>query len=98
MGLQTPISTSFTLPNGQEVTLETGKLAAQAHGSCVVKVGKMMIFASVVSSYEAREGTEFFPTVRRLPGKICFSRTNPRKFLPQGGPTVRPRSTDLPVD
>lgn len=61
MGLQTPISTSFQLPNGQEVTLETGKLAAQAHGSCVVKVGKMMIFASVVSSYEAREGQSFFP-------------------------------------
>ncbi len=61
MGLQTPISTSFTLPTGEEVTLETGKLATQAHGSCVVKVGKMMIFASVVSNYEAREGQSFFP-------------------------------------
>jgi len=61
MGLQTPITTSFTLPTGEEVTLETGKLAAQAHGSCVVKIGKMMIFASVVSSYEAREGQSFFP-------------------------------------
>ena len=61
MGVQVPISTSFTLPSGEEVTLETGKLASQAHGSCVVKVGKMMIFASVVSSYEAREGQSFFP-------------------------------------
>ena len=61
MGLKTPISTSFTLPTGEEVTLETGKLATQAHGSCVVKVGKMMIFASVVSSYEMREGQSFFP-------------------------------------
>ena len=61
MGLQTPITTSFTLPDGQEVIIETGKLAAQAHGSVVVKVGKMMVFASVVSSYEAREGQNFFP-------------------------------------
>lgn len=61
MGLQTPITTSFTLPDGQEVTIETGKLAAQAHGSVVVKVGKMMVFASVVSSYEMREGQSFFP-------------------------------------
>ncbi len=61
MGLKTPITTSFNLPNGQEVTLETGKLAAQAHGSCVVRVGKMMIFASVVSAHEPREGQSFFP-------------------------------------
>ena len=61
MGLKTPISTTFTEPNGNVVTIETGKLAAQAHGSAVVKVGKMMIFASVVSSYEAREGQSFFP-------------------------------------
>lgn len=61
MGLQTPITSSFTLPNGQEVTLETGKLATQAHGSCVVRVGKMMIFASVVSAHEPREGQSFFP-------------------------------------
>ncbi len=61
MGLKTPITTSFTLPSGEEVTIETGKLAAQAHGSAVVKVGKLMIFASVVSADEAREDASFFP-------------------------------------
>ena len=61
MGLQTPLSTTFNLPNGQEVTIETGKLASQAHGSAVVKVGKMMIFASVVSNTEPRESAAFFP-------------------------------------
>ena len=61
MGLQIPTTTSFNLPDGQEVTIETGKLAAQAHGSVVVKIGKMMIFASVVSAHEAREGQSFFP-------------------------------------
>jgi polyribonucleotide nucleotidyltransferase len=56
-----PITTSFNLPNGQEVIIETGKLATQAHGSCVIKVGKTMIFASVVSAFEPREGQSFFP-------------------------------------
>lgn len=61
MGSKTPIITSFNLPNGEEVTIETGKLATQAHGSCVVKVGKTMLFCSVVSAKEAKEGQSFFP-------------------------------------
>lgn len=61
MGSQTPITTSLTLPNGEEITLETGKLATQAHGSCVVKVGNTMLFCSVVSNKEAREDQPFFP-------------------------------------
>ena len=61
MGQKIPISTSFNLPDGREVTIETGKLATQADGSVVVKVGKTMLFCSVVSSKEAREGQSFFP-------------------------------------
>ncbi len=61
MGSQVGTTVSFNLPDGQEVVLETGKLATQAHGSCVVKVGNTMLFASVVSAMEAREGQPFFP-------------------------------------
>lgn len=61
MGSQVGTSVSFNLPDGQEVILETGKLATQAHGSCVVKIGNTMLFASVVSNHEAREGAPFFP-------------------------------------
>lgn len=61
MGLKTPISSSFFLPDGREVIVETGKLASQAHGSAVVRVGKMMMFASVVSASEMKEGQNFFP-------------------------------------
>lgn len=61
MGQKNPITHSFNLPCGQEVILETGKLAAQADGSVVVKIGKTMLFASVVSALEAREGQSFFP-------------------------------------
>ena len=61
MGKQIPDSISFNLPNGREVTIETGKLAAQADGSVVVKMGKTMLFASAVSAHEPREGQSFFP-------------------------------------
>ncbi|MFQ5448817.1 MAG: polyribonucleotide nucleotidyltransferase, partial [Saprospiraceae bacterium] len=61
MGKQIPNTVSFNLPDGREVTIETGKLATQADGSVVVKVGKTMLFASVVASKKVREGQSFFP-------------------------------------
>ena len=61
MGNQIPTTTSFTLPDGKEVTIETGKLATQAHGSVVVKVEDTMLFCSVVSAFEERAGQSFFP-------------------------------------
>ena len=61
MGVQIPTTTSFNLPDGTEVVIETGKLAAQAHGSVVIRIGKTMMFASVCSAHEPREGAGFFP-------------------------------------
>lgn len=61
MGKQIPISTSFRLPNGEEVVIETGKLAALADGSALVRVGKTMMFATVVSAKKPKEGQDFFP-------------------------------------
>lgn len=61
MGQQIPITTSFDLPDGRTVTVETGKLATQADGAVVVRMGNTMLFASVVSAREAKEGQNFFP-------------------------------------
>lgn len=61
MGQQIPISTSFNLPDGREVTLETGKLASLADGSALVRMGDTMVLATVVSAKEMREGQDFFP-------------------------------------
>jgi polyribonucleotide nucleotidyltransferase len=47
--------------NGQEITIETGKLAKQAHGSVVVRQGNTMIMATVVSDYKAGENVDFLP-------------------------------------
>jgi len=61
MGQKIPTTTSFNLPDGREVIIETGKLATQADGSVVVRLGNTMLFCSVCSATEAREGQSFFP-------------------------------------
>lgn len=61
MGKQIPLRTSFSLPDGREVSLETGKLATQADGSVMVRMGNTMLLATVVSARKAKEGQPFFP-------------------------------------
>jgi polyribonucleotide nucleotidyltransferase len=61
MGQKIPVTQSFQMPDGQEVIIETGKLAAQADGSVVVRIGKTMLFCTVCSAKEPREGQDFFP-------------------------------------
>ncbi|MBL7815856.1 MAG: polyribonucleotide nucleotidyltransferase [Saprospiraceae bacterium] len=61
MGKQNPTTTSFNLPDGREVVIETGKLATQANGSVVVRCGKTMIFAVVTAAAEPKPDQDFFP-------------------------------------
>ncbi len=58
---QIGISHTFSLADGREITLETGKLAKQADGSVVVKMGNTMLLATIVSNKDAKEGTDFLP-------------------------------------
>ncbi len=55
------ISKTITLPDGRSITLETGKLAKQADGSVVVRMGDTMLLATVVASKEIRPGVDFLP-------------------------------------
>ncbi|KOY86500.1 polynucleotide phosphorylase [bacterium 336/3] len=56
-----PIVQKITLSDGREITIETGKLAKQAHGSVVVRMGNTMLLATVVSNEKAAENPSFFP-------------------------------------
>ncbi|GAB3696260.1 polyribonucleotide nucleotidyltransferase [Spirosoma flavus] len=49
------------LPDGREITIETGKMARQADGAVVVRLGDTMLLATVVSSKEAKAGVDFLP-------------------------------------
>lgn len=55
------ITKTFQLDDGRTISLETGRLAKQADGSAVVRMGDTMLMATVVSAKEAREGQDFFP-------------------------------------
>jgi polyribonucleotide nucleotidyltransferase len=46
---------------GKVLSIETGRLAKQAHGSVVAKMGDTMVLATVVGASEARPGQNFFP-------------------------------------
>ena len=50
----------ITLPDGRKISIETGKLAKQAHGSVVVQMGKTMLLCTVVSNYKQSD-VDFLP-------------------------------------
>lgn len=52
---------TIELGDGRTISIETGKLAKQADGSVVVKMGRTMLLATVVSAKEAREDVDFMP-------------------------------------
>jgi polyribonucleotide nucleotidyltransferase len=80
MGKQIPIRTTFNLPDGREIALETGKLAAQADGAVMLQMGNTMLLCTIVSALKAKEGQPFFPlsvdyqekyaAVGRIPGNF----------------------------
>jgi polyribonucleotide nucleotidyltransferase len=51
----------INMPDGKEISIETGKLARQADGAVMVKQGNTMLLATVVSSKDAKEGVDFLP-------------------------------------
>ncbi|MDR0789196.1 MAG: polyribonucleotide nucleotidyltransferase [Bacteroidales bacterium] len=51
----------FTLNDGRQMEIETGKLAKQADGSAVVRMGDTMILATVCANKEAKENVDFMP-------------------------------------
>ena len=59
--LSQPIQSSFKLPNGAEVIIETGKLARQADGAVTIRQGNCVILATVVANKDPKEGQDFFP-------------------------------------
>ncbi|GAB3813620.1 hypothetical protein GCM10028895_05830 [Pontibacter rugosus] len=75
------ISKSIILPDGREITIETGKLAKQADGSVVVKMGNTMLLAAVVSNKDAREGVDFLPLSVDYQEKFASSGKIPGGFL-----------------
>ncbi len=58
---QNAVVKTIKLADGREISIETGKLAKQADGSVVLRMGDCMILATVVSSPDAKVGVDFMP-------------------------------------
>ena len=68
------------LGDGRQITLETGKLAKQAHGSVVVQSGKCMLLCTVVSNYEQKD-LDFLPLTVDYREKFAASGRYPGGFF-----------------
>lgn len=79
------ISKSIHLPDGREIQLETGRLARQADGAVVLKMGNTMLLATVVSKKEAQEGVDFLPLSVDYQEKFAAAGKIPGGFIKREG-------------
>ena len=78
---QIGITKSFQLPDGRTISIETGKLAKQAHGSVVVRMGDTMLLATVCSKSEAAENVDFMPLTVEYQEKYASTGRFPGGFF-----------------
>lgn len=81
---------TIDLGDGRPITIETGKLAKQAHGSVVVRMGDTMLLATAVSNYDAKDDVDFLPltvdfrekyaAVGRFPGGFFKREARPSDY------------------
>ena len=77
------------LGDGRTITLETGRMARQADGSVLLKMGKTMLLATVVSAREAKEDVDFMPLSVEYKEKYASSGRFPGGFLKREAQSFR---------
>ena len=88
------VTKTIDLGDGRPVTIETGKLAKQAHGSVVVRQGDTMLLAAAVSNYDASEGVDFLPLTVDYREKYASTGRFPGGFFKR---EARPSDTEILV-
>src|SRR6201746_1571058 len=83
--LSQPIQSTFTISEGREVIIETGKLARQADGAVTVRQGNCIILATVVANREPKEGQDFFPLSVDYMEKFASAGRIPGSFFKREG-------------
>ncbi|PKP00830.1 MAG: polyribonucleotide nucleotidyltransferase, partial [Bacteroidetes bacterium HGW-Bacteroidetes-9] len=72
---------TFDIGDGRTVSIETGRLAKQADGSVVVRMGDTMLLATVVARKEAAENVDFMPLSVEYREKYASSGRFPGGFF-----------------
>ena len=86
----------------ETLTLETGRMAKQAHGSVLATYGDVMVLATVVSDYSPKAGADFFPLMVDYREKFYAAGKIPGGFFKREGPptereTLTCRLIDRPI-
>jgi len=79
------VTKTIALGDGREITIETGKLAKQADGSVMVRMGNTMLLATVCSAKDAVPGTDFMPLSVDYKEKFAAFGRFPGGFLRREG-------------
>ncbi len=97
----TPVHKTFEF-GGQQVTLETGRVARQADGAVLATMGDLVVLATVVGAHSAREEQDFFPLSVHYQEKTYAAGKIPGGFLKREGrpsekETLTSRLIDRPI-
>lgn len=76
---------TFDIGDGRTITIETGKLARQADGSALVRMGNCAILATVVANKEPKPGQSFFPLSVDYQEKFAAAGRIPGSFFKREG-------------
>ena len=79
--LKQPIRKTFSIGEGREITIETGRLARQADGAVTVSMGNCVILATAVANKEPKEGQSFFPLTVDYQEKFAAAGRIPGSFF-----------------
>lgn len=79
------VTKTIALGDGREISIETGKLAKQADGSVMVRMGNTMLLATVCSAKDAAPGTDFMPLSVDYKEKFAAFGRFPGGFLRREG-------------
>ncbi|MBN2676612.1 MAG: polyribonucleotide nucleotidyltransferase [Anaerolineaceae bacterium] len=98
-----PESKQYTATiGGRPITIETGKLAAQAGGSVTVQLGESIVFAAATMGKTPREGQDFFPLTIEYEERMYAGGRIPGSFFrkegrPSDSAILTARLTDRPL-
>ena len=83
----------------RDLTVEVGRVAKQADGSCVVRYGDTMVLCAAVGAASPREGIDFFPlTVEYREANYAAGRIPGNYFRREGRPNEKEVLTSRLID
>src|SRR5574344_1791941 len=83
--MMNPIVKTIVMEDGRTISIETGKLAKQADGSVMVRMGNTMLLATVCSAQDATPGTDFMPLQVEYKEKFAAAGRFPGGFTKREG-------------